>query len=168
MRRYCIWNRWFKMCIFDDFNYIFFQLKWNETSLKLNFNNWWEIMKVITRWASSSYHFYDLYLPQRRYDFMSHTVLCVPPKSNLASFKKASLVRKLDIQRQRRSFLSNALEARPPLAKKYNEGTAILYRTASQKRLHKNNNKTNTHQKKHLINYWKHTKFRKRRHTASL
>ena len=48
---------------------------------------------------------------------MSHTVLCVPPKSNLASFKKASLVRKLDIQRQRRSFLSNALEARPPLAK---------------------------------------------------
>ena len=73
---------------------------------------------------------------------MSHTVLCVPP--NLASFKKASPVRKLDIQRQRRSFLCNALEARPPLAKKYNEGTPILYSTASQKRLHKNNNKSNT------------------------
>ena len=42
---------------------------------------------------------------------MSHTVLCVPPKSNLASFKKASLARKLDIQRQRCSFLCNALEA---------------------------------------------------------
>ena len=88
--------------------------------------------------------------------YESYGALCA---SNLASFKKASLVRKLDIQRQRRSFLSNALEARPPLAKKYNEGTAILYRTASQKRLHKNNSKTNTHQKKHLINYWKHTKF---------
>ena len=42
-----------------------------------------------------------------------------PEENNLASFEKASLVRKLDIQRQRRSFLSNALEARPPLAKKY-------------------------------------------------
>ena len=39
---------------------------------------------------------------------MSHTVLCEPP--NLASFKKVSHVRKLDIQRQRRSFLNNTLE----------------------------------------------------------